>query len=71
MNILEFYLIGVAVYLLFIIWFNYQFDHNKNLKNVTLSEWLKDISFCPFSWLVVALGVVITVWRFKGGKPVE
>lgn len=71
MTLLGFYFIGIAVYLLFIVWFNYQFDHNKSLKNVTMKEWLTDISLCPLSWLVVALGVVITIWRFNGGKPAE
>ena len=35
MEYLWIYLSGVVVYLVFVVWFNYQFDHNHNLKNVT------------------------------------
>lgn len=69
MDILLIYLLGIAAYLIFIVWFNYQFDHNNDLRNVTTKEWKQDLMLALFSWLSVLLGIVITIWRFNGGKP--
>lgn len=69
MDILLIYLLGIVAYLIFIVWFNYQFDHNNDLRNVTTKEWKQDLMLAPFSWLSVLLGIVITIWRFNGGKP--
>lgn len=38
MSILEIYLLGVVAAAVHIIWFEYQFDHNKQLSNVTKKE---------------------------------
>ena len=46
MSILEIYLLGVVAAAVHIIWFEYQFDHNKQL-----------------------LAIIVTIWRFNGGKP--
>ena len=69
MEYLWIYLSGVVVYLVFVVWFNYQFDHNKNLKNVTRKEWKEDLRLFPLSWIVVLLGIIVTIWRFCGGQP--
>ena len=52
MSILEIYLLGVVAAAVHIIWFEYQFDHNKQLSNVTK-----------------ILAIIVTIWRFNGGKP--
>ena len=49
MSILEIYLLGVVAAAVHIIWFEYQFDHNKQLSNVT--SWP---SLLPFGDLMVA-----------------
>ena len=60
MSILEIYLLGVVAAAVHIIWFEYQFDHNKQLSNVTKKEWLQDAailswpSLLPFGDLMVA-----------------
>ena len=69
MNILGIYLLGVAAAALHIIWFEYQFDHNKQLSNVTRKEWLQDTIISLFSWVAFVLAIIITIWRFNGGKP--
>lgn len=69
MDALWIYLLGIVAYLIFIVWFNYLFDHNNDLRNVTTKEWKQDLMLAPFSWLSVLLGIVITIWRFNGGKP--
>lgn len=68
--ILFIYLLGVVVFLLFIVWFNYQFDHDGDLSKVSKKEWIEDIILCPTSWVGVVIGIIVTIWRFKGGKPV-
>ncbi|MBM6719293.1 hypothetical protein QVO10_08655 [Bacteroides gallinaceum] len=69
MNILGIYLLGVAAATLHIIWFEYQFDHNKQLSNVTRKEWLQDAVISLFSWVAFFLAILVTIWRFNGGKP--
>ena len=69
MNILGIYLLGVAAAALHIIWFEYQFDHNKQLSNVTRKEWLQDAIISLFSWVAFILAIIITIWRLNGGKP--
>lgn len=69
MNILGIYLLGVAAAALHIIWFEYQFDHNKQLSNVTRKEWLQDVIISLFSWVAFVLAILVTIWRFNGGKP--
>lgn len=69
MNILGIYLLGVAAAALHIIWFEYQFDHNKQLSNVTRKEWLQDAINSLFSWVAFILAIIITIWRLNGGKP--
>ena len=49
MEYLWIYLSGVVVYLVFVVWFNYQFDHNHNLKNVTSKEWKEDLRCGDFA----------------------
>ena len=48
MSILEIYLLGVVAAAVHIIWFEYQFDHNKQLSNVTKKEWLQDAAISLF-----------------------
>lgn len=69
MSILEIYLLGVVAAALHLVWFEYQFDHNKRLSNVTLKEWLQDAAISLFSWIAFALAIIVTIWRFNGGKP--
>lgn len=69
MNILGIYLLGVAAATLHITWFEYQFDHNKQLSNVTRKEWLQDAVISLFSWVAFFLAILVTIWRFNGGKP--
>ncbi len=45
MSILEIYLLGIIAAALHLVWFEYQFDHNKRLSNVTRKEWLQDGSY--------------------------
>ena len=42
MSILGIYLLGVVAAALHLVWFEYQFDHNKRLSNVTLKEFQRD-----------------------------
>ena len=67
MSILEIYLLGVVAAAVHIIWFEYQFDHNKQLSNVTKKEWLQDAAIS--SWVAFVLAIIVTIWRFNGGKP--
>ena len=69
MSILEIYLLGVVAAAVHIIWFEYQFDHNKQLSNVTKKEWLQDAAISLFSWVAFVLAIIVTIWRFNGGKP--
>lgn len=69
MSILGIYLLGVVAAALHLVWFEYQFDHNKRLSNVTLKEWLQDAAISLFSWIAFALAIIVTIWRFNGGKP--
>lgn len=69
MSILGIYLLGVVVAALHLVWFEYQFDHNKRLSNVTRKEWLQDAAISLFSWVAFALAIIVTIWRFNGGKP--
>ena len=69
MNILGIYLLGVAAATLHITCFEYQFDHNKQLSNVTRKEWLQDAVISLFSWVAFFLAILVTIWRFNGGKP--
>ena len=71
MSILEIYLLGVVAAAVHIIWFEYQFDHNKQLSNVTKKEWLQDAAISLFSWVAFVLAIIVTIWRFNGGKPPE
>lgn len=69
MSILGIYLPGVVAAAVHIIWFEYQFDHIKQLSNVTRKEWLQDAAISLFSWIAFALAIIVTIWRFNGGKP--
>jgi uncharacterized membrane protein YbhN (UPF0104 family) len=69
MSILGIYLLGVVAAALHLVWFEYQFDHNKQLSNVTRKEWLQDAAISLFSWIAFALAIIVTIWRFNGGKP--
>lgn len=69
MSILEIYLLGVVAAAVHIIWFEYQFDYNKQLSNVTKKEWLQDAAISLFSWVAFVLAIIVTIWRFNGGKP--
>jgi len=71
MSILGIYLLGVVAAALHLVWFEYQFDHNKQLSNVTRKEWLQDAAISLFSWIAFVLAIIVTIWRFNGGKPTE
>ena len=60
MSILEIYLLGVVAAAVHIIWFEYQFDHNKQLSNVTKKEWLQDAAISLFSWVAFVLAIIVT-----------
>lgn len=61
MSILEIYLLGVVAAAVHIIWFEYQFDHNKQLSNVTKKEWLQDAAISLFSWVAFVLAIIVTI----------
>lgn len=68
---LEFYLYGVAVYAVGAVIHEFLFDHNYDLRKVTMKEWLQDLSLAPLSWIGVVLVIAVTIYRFCGGEPKE
>lgn len=69
MSILGIYLLGVVAAALHLVWFEYQFDHNKRLSNVTLKEWLQDAAISLFSWIAFALAIIVTIGDLMEASP--
>lgn len=69
MSILGIYLLGVVAAALHLVWFEYQFDHNKQLSNVTRKEWLQDAAISLFSWIAFALAIIVTIGDLMAASP--
>lgn len=71
MSILFIYVLGIAVYCIIGLIYEYAFDHDYNLGKVTTKEWLQDLSLAPLSWISVVLVIAVAIYRFCGGEPKE
>ena len=62
------YIIGIIVAFIAIMWFEWKYETNNNLKNLTKKEVMQDVIISLFSWLAVILVIMVS---YKKNKDME
>lgn len=62
---LAFYILGVIVAFIAILWFEKEFIVNGDLKRLTGKEWMQDIALSFLSWITVVLVIIVAKMQKK------
>lgn len=56
------YALGVVFSAIYLIIWEYNVGHNKDLRNVTSKEWIQDMLFSLLSWVGFILCILVTIY---------
>lgn len=56
------YVLGVVFTAAYLIIWEYNVGHNKDLRNVTSKEWTQDMLFSLLSWVGFILCILVTIY---------
>lgn len=56
------YVLGVVFTAVYLIIWEYNVGHNKDLRNVTSKEWIQDMLFSLLSWVGFILCILVTIY---------